>query len=174
METKGKFYSEIQRYSSAWVWLILFGLSLSSFIYMVLNYHEGMIPDNKINKQGLIIMGSAISFMFIMLFFLFSNMRMELNIGSDGISFRYPILKMKFDLIEKANIESFKVREYKPMKEFGGWGYKKVSKKRNKIAHNVSGNIGLEVFLTNGKTIMFGTKRKDAISFAMNKMMEGR
>ena len=36
-------------------------------------------------------------------------------------------------------------------------------------AYNVTGNIGLKLFLKNGKIILLGTQRAQAISYAMEK-----
>jgi hypothetical protein len=65
-------------------------------------------------------------------------------------------------------IESFEVRTYRPVTEYGGWGIKGSS--RNK-AYNISGNVGLQLKLKNGRRVLFGTQESQAVEYAMRKMM---
>ncbi len=46
-----------------------------------------------------------------------------------------------------------------------GWG-------KSGSAFNVKGNIGLQLYLKNGKKVLFGTQRPDALKRAMDKMMK--
>lgn len=40
-------------------------------------------------------------------------------------------------------------------------------------AYNVSGNLGLTLYLVDGKKLLIGTRRLQAISYAMDNMMKG-
>ena len=73
--------------------------------------------------------------------------------------------------LRKFEIDRFEIREYKPIKEYGGWGMKQGKKGVGK-AYSVSGNIGLQLYLTNGKKVLIGTQRRDAMLRAIRKMME--
>ena len=99
-------------------------------------------------------------------------MRLELTIDNVGIKFRYPPFKNKENSILKSEIKKYEVKTYRPIKEYGGWGYRQGIGSKKKVAYNVKGNIGLELKLQDGRTILFGTQRKDAIQSAMNKLME--
>jgi hypothetical protein len=96
------------------------------------------------------------------------KMRLKVEIKTDGIWFSYPPLIRKWRCIKKEEIESFKVRTYRPVAEYGGWGIKGSS--RNK-AYNISGNVGLQLYLKDDRKILFGTRESQAIEYAMKKMM---
>ncbi|RLD91188.1 MAG: hypothetical protein DRJ09_01945 [Bacteroidetes bacterium] len=89
-------------------------------------------------------------------------------IKKDGIHLKFKPIYIKERVIKRETIERFKVRKYKPVLDYGGWGIKQGSKGR---AINISGNIGLQLWLKNEKKLLIGTQRPEAIQRAMNKMM---
>ncbi len=101
---------------------------------------------------------------------LFLKMSLQVEIREGGLHYKFPPLLVKWKIIAKEEIESFIVRTYRPVSEFGGWGIKGSSRKK---AYNVSGNIGLELVLKNGRKVLFGTQKSQAIKYAMEKMMDG-
>lgn len=108
----------------------------------------------------IVIMGGVI----LLIYF----MRLKVEIKTDGFWFSFPPLARKWKCIKKEEIESFKIRTYRPISEYGGWGIKGSSKNK---AYNVSGNTGLQLYLKNGSKILFGTQQSAAIEYAMKKMM---
>lgn len=100
---------------------------------------------------------------------LFWTSKLVTEIVEDGIRFRFfPIIR-KWKKIHKSEIAACKVRQYKPIVEYGGWGIK-VGKRGSGRAYNVSGNIGLQMHLKNGKKILLGTQKKQALQYAINKV----
>jgi hypothetical protein len=97
-------------------------------------------------------------------------MKLVVEIRADGIHFRYPPMINKFRKIGRKDILRVEVREYMPIKEYGGWGIKTGSKKYGK-AYNVKGKEGLQLYLKDGSRLLFGTQRKVAIGAAADKMM---
>lgn len=73
-----------------------------------------------------------------------------------------PFLVKKKISLRARNLDS------EPIKEYGGWGIKGKFKSK---AYNVSGNIGLQLYLKNGRKVLFGTQRQEAIENAMKKLM---
>jgi len=69
-----------------------------------------------------------------------------------------------------SDIVSAKVEKYRPILEFGGWGWRKRFLSR-KTAFNVSGRIGLRVTLKNGSQILFGTRQEQEMKRAVEKML---
>lgn len=44
--------------------------------------------------------------------------------------------------------------------EYGGWGYRRRFY-RKKRAYSISGNMGIELTLANGQTVMIGTRQPE-------------
>jgi hypothetical protein len=53
------------------------------------------------------------------------------------------------------------IREYSPIFEYGGWGWRYSFS--NGRAYNVSGKIGLQIVLKNGKRILIGTQKANKL-----------
>ena len=170
MATKQHLFFEEQKQNGAPVWMILAGLAAISFSSMFVFYDEWNIQE-KFTQKELLFLASIIVSLFIGLYFLFLNIKMETKVSENAISFRYPPFKRKFEEITLSEIISCDVIEYKPLKEYGGWGFKKPGKPRNKkTAYSIKGKIGLQIKLKSGKTILLGTQRKDALAYSLKKL----
>lgn len=115
---------------------------------------------------------------FVMVVIIVLGMRTSLItiIDGKGIRFRFTLF-MKEKFISKEDINRYEVRKYKPILEYGGWGYRKrirnlPIKKKAGIAYNVKGNMGLQLYLKNGAKILIGTQKPAGMERAMKKLME--
>jgi len=97
-------------------------------------------------------------------------MKLETWIDQEGIHYRFWPLIFKQRLISIHEIQRYEIRQYRPIFDYGGWGIKKSL--RWGRAYNISGNIGLQLYLTNGKKVLFGTQRSQAIMYAMDDIMK--
>jgi hypothetical protein len=124
--------------------------------------------SNEILSLGLVL--AVLLFAGVALIFLFTKNRMLTEITPSYVQFKFPPFVRKWKRFEKTEIEKFEVRKYKPIREYGGWGVRPKWKKKD-MAYSISGNIGLQLYLKNGKTILIGTHRKQAIESAMIKFL---
>lgn len=134
-------------------------------------YLDQPFGDEPMSDNGLI-WSSIISFIVMSALFIFilrGNLVTE--IWSDGIRYKFPpfIRKMKF--IPLSDIASVEVSKYRPIVEFGGWGWRKRLISR-KSAYNVRGRIGIRVIKNNGSQIVFGTQKQEEMKRAVDKMMK--
>ncbi len=90
-----------------------------------------------------------------------ASMKLVVEVRNDALSIHFfPIKKMQ---IPYASIVRFQARDYRPVKEYGGWGVK-FSWSRNARAFTVSGHRGVEIFLDNGERVMLGSQRPDELA----------
>jgi len=101
----------------------------------------------------------------IMLLVFFTTLTTE--IGNEGISYRMWPFHKKSRLIAWSDIEHAEVRQYKPIREYGGWGIRIGLRGR---AYNIKGNMGLQIRLTSGQNILLGTQRPDEIEEILDTM----
>lgn len=81
--------------------------------------------------------------------------RLETQMNAEGISYKFaPLAKAR--TIEWDDVEKAYVREFKPLREYGGWGIR-YSFGRGK-AYYVKGNKGIQLELKNGKKVLLGTQ----------------
>lgn len=91
------------------------------------------------------------------------------KINKSGISLRYPPFQNRYLIFPFSEISSCEVRQYNPMKEYGGWGVRYNFKTKEK-AYNVCGNMGIQLYLKNGKKVLIGTQKPDEAKAALNKL----
>jgi len=181
MSHNGATFYENQKQQGAVIWIMLAGITAVSFSSMIIYYDQLEGLQKEFSKNQLTIIGGLITIMFVGLYFLFLNLRMETKVDSKGISFRYPPFMNKFKLISYDEIESYKVTEYSPIKDYGGWGYRKPAhytrkqlkalnnKRPHHFAYAIKGNVGLRIQFKSQKIILLGTQRRDALEYAIKK-----
>jgi len=149
--------------------------------------------DNPVSDKGIIITTLVISIVIVSIILIILNLKLITKIDQEGIWFRMPPFLWKWKFISKDEIEKVEVRIYNLIKEYGGWGIPsgkiniislnslkfKIGSWRygswtpdNGGAYNVKGNIGIQLYLKNGKKILIGTQQKTSAEYAMKKMME--
>lgn len=168
-------YKEEQSFRQSFIpWIMIvsilimiggFGVSIYQQLYLGKPY-----GDEPMSNNGLI-WSSILSFVVmstVFIFILSGNLVTE--IWSDGIRYKFSPLVRKMKHIPLSEIASVDVSKYRPIAEFGGWGWRKRLISR-KTAYNVSGNIGIRVIRNNGSQVMFGTHKQDEMKRAVDKMM---
>lgn len=157
-----------------WILLAVFVLVLGIIGYGFYQqlYLSKPFGDNPESDTRLIWSG-IITFVVMNAVFLFMmSARLMTEIWSDGIRYKFPPLVLKTRHIPLSEIKSAEVEKYKPIFEFGGWGWRKRLLSR-KTAFNVSGNIGIRVTRNNGSQVLFGTREQDEMKRAVSRMMQG-
>jgi hypothetical protein len=169
------YFREEQRYTQWWVWLLLSG----SYVVSVLPLWYGVYVQastghpwgNKpLETDKLVVVAIIITLMMSAIVWLFAFQKLITEVSPDGVRYRYLPFIRKWKQIPKESIAGYTVGKYTPITTYGGWGIRSGGKKAGK-AYTISGSIGLTLNLTDGKTILLGTERKDALKYAMEKMM---
>lgn len=114
---------------------------------------------------------AAVVVVFVTMIWVFFTMKLETWIDQEGIHYRFFPMIRKSKLIFKEEIARYEIRTYNALIDYGGWGIKGSILSRKGKAYNVSGNKGLQLYLKNGKKVLFGTQKPQAIEYAMNEIM---
>ncbi|GHT54924.1 hypothetical protein AGMMS49982_20320 [Bacteroidia bacterium] len=110
----------------------------------------------------------GIVFLFTSLFICFIRyQRLETQIKEDGIYVRYFPYQKQYIHLAWDEISKLYVRQYRPLSEYGGWGFNYGGYKK---ALTVSGKMGLQIEFTNGKKLLIGTQKPDELTELLNKM----
>ncbi len=169
-------FVEEQFMRQPWVWAILLitlgtmlGQTAVGFYYQF--YLGQPWGNNPASNETLLWTGSVELVVAVALIVSIAKMKLVTLVKNDGFYFRYPPFILKERRIGKNEIESFEIRKYKPIREYGGWGIRLGSRKAGR-AYNIKGNIGLQLVLKSNRRILFGTQRAEALKRAMKKMMQ--
>lgn len=159
-------FSETQHFRQWWLWAILIGLN-GMFLFgitkqIILGQQFGTKPAS--NTELLIITG-----LMFLLTYLFIIFRLETRIRHDGIYYRLVPFHGPFRYHPWDNLQKCYVRKYSPILEYGGWGLR-LGMYGKGTAFNVSGNMGLQLKLSNNKKILLGTRRPEEITTTLKKL----
>ena len=164
IKMKGKLlFEEEQSFVGTWIWYLLLGITVvavgGSFLGLVTS-------DNSEAFIGVIIAAIATGGIIV----LFSTSRLYVSIDQENIYYRFPPFLTREKILTKEDIKKMYVRKYRPISEYGGWGYR--FRFRSGRAVNVAGNIGLQIVLNNDKKLLIGTQKPEIMEQALRRLKE--
>lgn len=163
---KGSIYQEVQKVKNKWIW----GLTALLTIVFICSFFEQIILENPVGSNPapdwlILILGLLPLSGLLLIFYI----KFIIQIDEDCISYQfYPFHRNPKELQWK-DIDKLYIRKYNPIAEYGGWGIRTLSFKKN-IAYNISGNMGLQIELKNGKKILLGTQNNDELEQVINQI----
>ena len=94
---------------------------------------------------------------------IFNLIRLTVAVWPDRVVAQYRPIHTR--VIPYTEIESITAHNYKPVRDYGGWGIKGWSGRR--IAYNVKGKSGVELMLTDDRSVMLGSQDANRLAFAI-------
>jgi hypothetical protein len=159
-------FTERQRFTQVWLWMLLLGVNAYSVYGLVKQVFLGEAFGGKpMSNQHVII---AVSLVFLVTI-LFAFLRLDTAIRQDGIYYRFLPFQWNYRKISWERILRASVRQYRPIAEYGGWGLR-ISMFGKGQAFNVSGDQGLQLVYDNGKKFLLGTQEATAIAQVLKKL----
>ena len=150
-EDQQVYFEEEQPFSQVWLWALMGAETLIVLLPMVLM------------KVGIPIIALAALLMLVTLV-LMGSLKLKTRIDDEGVHYKMNVVHWKEQTIPWSDIEQIYVREYSPIKEYGGWG---VRYGRHGKAYNVKGNYGIQVVKKNGKRVLIGTQQPDEAAISL-------
>lgn len=89
-----------------------------------------------------------------------SAIRLDTEMTQDMIKFRLFPLHFKWKVVPVKELKNLKVITFRPIRDYGGWGYRWV---KNGKAYIISGCDGLRLEFHDGRFIVIGTQNKEAL-----------
>jgi len=162
-------FHETQRFRQRWIWLIVIA---------------GLLPSVGITGYGVwrqVVMGQpfgdrpasnpSLLFAFVLVLVvavgvvaLLRSARLDVSVNDREIFIRFRPFHIKGRRIALSEIAEARVRTYRPIAEYGGWG---IRMGFSGMAYNVSGNEGVQLVLTNGKRVLIGSQRSGELEKAI-------
>lgn len=146
-------------------------LVLGSFVLVLGVVGSVFFAAEGVNEEPAVIVIMIVSLVVAALApLLIFSMRLETEIDHNAISIR--VFPFRTKEIKWDDIQTAYIRPYSPIMEYGGWGIRYSF--RNGRAYNMSGKIGLQLILTNGKKILIGTQQGDKLSRVLEQNFEDK
>jgi len=157
-------FSEIQRFRQKWIWVLLIVVAIIGVAPLVASIVMQLSTKTTLGKKQSDI-GESVTvtliFMAILaiVYTLIGSSKLETYIKKEGITVRFYPIQTSFKLYKWEDITKCYVRQYSPIKEFGGWGVRGGMGKSNAL--NVSGNMGIQLELKDGNKLLIGTNKPE-------------
>ena len=147
-----RIFKEEQRFTQTWL-IVIIVISLIVPLAIILKEIDKLSTSEIIISIGTIILASGLIFLF----------KLTTRIDEKGIHYKFFPFHLKFKTVVWNDIENAYIRTYDAISEYGGWGIRggTLWYKAKGKAINISGNIGIQLELKDGKKLLIGTNKKE-------------
>jgi len=171
------YFDERQRFNQSWLVAVMIITSLAALVPLSLVLYTQLVlnqpwGDQPLSDAGLLLLAGGMLLALIGANLLVFSSQLETEVRKDGVYYRYRPLINQWVQLSKDNINTYQIKRFHPLMDFGGWGYRMRFLFKNKRAFHIKGYMGLSLHLGNGKIILLGTQKPDRLRSAMKKMME--
>lgn len=165
-------FKEEQRFNQLWLKVplyVLAGANTAVFLYGLQRQLIAGQPwgNNPMSDNSLIAVTCVTIAVWITVIFFLEKAKLISEIREHEIMVRFPPFINKAKIYPVASIRKMEIRKYNPIWEYGGWGIRHGIKGK---AYNVRGNIGLQIYLKSGKSLLIGTQKPEQVKWAVNKI----
>ncbi len=162
-------FKEVQRFRIWWAWLAVATFNVL-FIYAIVQQVILKEPFGSKPAPDYVLIIVAI-FCLLLLWFLVS-IKLKTRMNDTGIYYRYYPFHFKERSIEWHELRDAYMRSYDSLYEFGGWGIRQGSKKTGRAVNTrSSSNIGLQLQFSDGKLLLIGTARPEALQEVIDEVI---
>ena len=159
-------YSEKQRFRQWWLWALIL-IAPAMLLWLIF---QTIVLDQSANNEFVgnvwIIVISLIFGAGMPAFIYMTTLSTEVR--NDGVYVRFNTLHINWIVFEFNDIQKAEALTYRPIMEYGGWG---IRFGKNGKAYNVSGNKGVLLTLSKGKTILIGSQKHEELSLAITQRL---
>ena len=153
-----KVFKEEQRFKQIWLHILLAITFVTTILIVAKEWSTNNDQSVSANLSSLI---SIISLILVHLLIYFSNLKTKID--ERGIHYQFFPFHFSIKTILWVDIKNIYPRDYNPISEYGGWGLRYTFNKKRGNAINVSGDIGIQLELKNGKKFLIGTQKKEEV-----------
>lgn len=155
----GVWFEETQMFRQPLLWIalgVVFCVSIGLQAYF-LAYGER-------SGSNVLALGLSMAVFLIVIVVLYIS-RLDVKVDAEGLHTRFYPFELSFRDTGWSDMTGRTITTVKPM-EHGGWGLRMGSKSK---AYIVSGNKGVSISLTNGRTLLVGTRRPEELAAALDR-----
>ncbi|MBC3847068.1 hypothetical protein H8K90_11800 [Winogradskyella echinorum] len=153
-----RIFKEEQRFNQLWLIILIIISTMMPIGIIIGTYIKNPKSFSSIELVlliGLILFASGFIFLF----------KLSTRIDEKGIHYKFFPFHWSYKITAWHDINKAYIRKYDALSEYGGWGFKggKLWNKSKGKAINVSGDIGIQLELKNGKKLLIGTQKKNEV-----------
>ncbi|MCW5517402.1 hypothetical protein [Muriicola sp. Z0-33] len=161
-------FKEVQKFNQWWIQLVNL-LLIGLLIYLCYSWYIKKDGVNEFGENGILIQLIVIGTIVLDLLLLYL-IQLRTAIDEIGVHFQFFPFQFSKKTIRWTAMQQCYTRQYKPIKEFGGWGYRTKFGKGK--AYNVKGNKGIQIVLLDGKKLLIGTQKVQDATAVINRFIQ--
>lgn len=149
-------FQEVQKFNQIWLQILLLsvaGITIGGMLWAYPNVAE----EDKTTFFATSIPAALITIAITAGMYM---VQLRTRIDETGIHFGFWPFQRELKTAAWHEIDRCYVRKYRPLTEFGGWGYKYSMSGRGKV-YNTKGNMGIQIVFKNEQKILVGTQKPD-------------
>ncbi|RCW91596.1 hypothetical protein [Winogradskyella arenosi] len=152
-----RIFKEEQRFNQTWLIVLML---ISSLVPLALFINDYLKNPETYSVTELLLLLSILIFVGCFIFFI----KLSTKIDQHGIHYKFFPIHRSFKIIPWTAIERIHVKTYDPISDYGGWGFKggALWNRSKGQSITVSGDIGIQIILKNGKKLLIGTQQPQA------------
>lgn len=152
-------FIEKQRFTQWWIWLIIISINLL-LVFMIINVITDA-SEKSFEVADSIGLG-VIFFSLVLVNYFLTGTSLKTEINNEEIKIKFLPFIIKDKIIKWEDLTLCYVRQYSPIGEYGGWGYRFGIMGKGK-AFNIKGNMGLQLQFNDGKNLLIGTQKAEEL-----------
>lgn len=166
-------FREEQQFRQVWVWVLLGGVLAAAVVPFGPDLAEQLESDKAWrdlphdDKVGVVVVTSSIALALAAVALIWA-LKLITEVHEDGLYIRFFPLHLSFKRIDLEDVVKCEAVTYSPIGEFGGWGIRWGVRSR---AYNVSGNRGVRLTFSNGKSLVIGSQQAEELSGAITSVL---
>jgi hypothetical protein len=163
-------YREEQQFAAWLRWLVNISMGLVALL-SGFELNEEFVGYNQPDTTDIIIAvvaGIGVPIAVAALFFL---LKLETEVRSDGLYIRFIPFHIHYKRFAAGEIGEYYARQYKPIREYGGWGIRCGLSGRGR-AYNISGNRGVQLVFKDGRKLLIGSQKAEKLQQAIRSIVK--
>ncbi len=165
MKNEKILFFEEERFNQKWNLFLINPVCVGFIFFQLYSLYSQLIlkkpvGSDPLSDTWLILMSFLVIPLMIFLIWLFSVTKLTVQVDSEKISIRfYPMVKREVLL---SDINSFEIKEFNPIIDFGGWGLR-YSIRWKTTGYILKGKVGVHIHLKNGKNLLISSERANEL-----------
>jgi len=157
-------FAESQKFDQWWLRLLLLLID-AFFAYGTYRQVVFQVPFGDHPASNFILFSSLLLLLVVTALLFYT--RLDTLIKEDGVYVRFYPFNLQFKSYNWNQIASHDVVVYKPLRDYGGWGFRISG---SGTALSTSGNQGLQLVFQNGKRLLIGTRHPGEMKAALTEI----
>lgn len=165
MKREKVLFFEEERFNQKWNLFLITPVCVGFILFQFYSLYSQLVwkkpvGSDPLSDTWLIIMSFLVIPLMIFLIWLFSVTKLTVQVDKEKIFIQfYPMIKREVLI---SDINSFEIKEFNPVIDFGGWGLR-YSIRWKTTGYIMKGKVGVHIHLKNGKNLLISSERANEL-----------